>query len=52
MRAKLFSGLALLFLAACEDQGNPGNDNLFTGASLLIIIVVVLVLLFLFFRRR
>ena len=30
-----------LFLAACEDQGNEGNDNLLTGLSGLIIIVVL-----------
>jgi hypothetical protein len=42
-------GLALL--AACEDQGNPGDDSLLTGGSLVVLIVVAIVV-FLVIRRR
>jgi hypothetical protein len=44
--------LALLgLLAACEDQGNPGDDSLLTGGSLVVLIVVAIVI-FLVIRRR
>lgn len=33
--------LAGLLLAACEDQGNAGDDNLLTGATGLLIVLVV-----------
>lgn len=39
-------------LAACEDEGNPGNDNLFTGASLIVVLVIVGVIIFAVTRRR
>ncbi len=32
--------LALLLPAACEDQGNAGDDNLLTGGSLVVIILI------------
>ena len=53
MRAKLTVPLVALMtvLASCEDEGNPGNDNLLTGGSLVLIIVIVLVIVF-FVRRR
>lgn len=41
-----------LFLAACEDQGNPGDDNLLTGASLVIVVAVVAVVAWMAMRRR
>jgi len=53
MKAKLFAPLALLagLLAACEDEGNPGNDNLLTGGSLIVVIIIVIVVV-LMLRRR
>lgn len=33
--------LAAVFLTACEDQGNPGDDNLLTGGSLIVILLIV-----------
>ena len=39
-------------LAACEDEGNPGNDSLLTGGSLLVVIVVVTVIFLVVHRRR
>ena len=44
-------GVAVL-LAACEDQGNPGDDNLFTGASLVAILLIGAVVAFFVVRRR
>jgi hypothetical protein len=41
----------LALLAACEDQGNPGDDSLLTGGSLVVLIVVAIVV-FLVIRRR
>lgn len=38
-------------LVACEDQGNPGDDNLLTGGSLVVLIVIAIVI-FLIVRRR
>jgi hypothetical protein len=43
-------GLALV-AAACEDEGNPGNDNLLTGASLIVVVAIVVVVV-LAMRRR
>lgn len=37
-------------LAACEDEGNPGNDSLLTGGSLVIVVIIVIVI-FLVLRR-
>ena len=41
----------LTFLAACEDEGNEGNDNLLTGGSLVVLVIIVIVI-FLVVRRR
>ena len=38
--------------AACEDEGNPGNDNLLTGGSLVVIVIIIVVIVFLVRRRR
>lgn len=38
-------------LAACEDEGNAGNDSLLTGGSLILVIIVVIAI-FLVLRRR
>jgi hypothetical protein len=45
--------LALLapLMAACEDAGNAGNDNLLTGGSLVLVVIVVIVVI-LMVRRR
>ena len=37
-------------LTACEDAGNPGNDNLLTGGSLVLIVIIVVVVILM--RRR
>jgi hypothetical protein len=37
-------------LTACEDSGNPGNDNLLTGGSLVLIIIIIVVVILV--RRR
>ena len=39
-------------LAACEDEGNPGNDNLLTGGSVVVVVLIVVVIFFLVRRRR
>ena len=39
-------------LVGCEDEGNPGNDNLLTGGSLVLVVLVVLLIVFLVRRRR
>jgi len=44
-------GLSVI-LAACEDEGNPGNDNLLTGGSLVVIVIIIVVIVFLVRRRR
>jgi hypothetical protein len=44
-------GLAMV-LAACEDEGNPGNDNLLTGFSLVVVIAIVVVIVLMVRRRR
>jgi hypothetical protein len=41
-----------LLIAACEDEGNPGDDNLFTGASLVVVALIVVVVVFMARRRR
>jgi hypothetical protein len=41
--------IAALF-TACEDAGNPGNDNLLTGGSLVVIVVIVVIVILV--RRR
>jgi hypothetical protein len=42
MKARVFAPLALLalLLAACEDEGNAGNDNLLTGGSLVVVLAL------------
>jgi hypothetical protein len=42
----------LVLLAACEDQGNPGDDNLLTGGSLIVVLIIVAIAAYLFLRRR
>jgi hypothetical protein len=37
-------------LAACEDAGNSGNDNLLTGGSLVLIVIIVIIVILV--RRR
>jgi hypothetical protein len=46
-------GLSLL-VAACEDEGNPGDDALLSGVSLVVILLVVAVIgaVVLLARRR
>jgi hypothetical protein len=54
MRTRAIAALmtcALLF-AGCEDQGNPGDDNLLTGASLVVVVLIVLIVVWLVRRRR
>jgi hypothetical protein len=55
MRARVVAAsmsLAVL-LAACEDEGNPGNDNLLTGGSLVVVLIIVAVVVgFVLARRR
>jgi hypothetical protein len=48
--AVLLFGTSLL-MAACEDEGNPGDDNLLTGGSLVVLVIIVVVV-FLVMRRR
>ncbi len=53
IRARLSAclvGLSMI-LAACEDEGNPGNDNLLTGGSV-VVVVIIIVVIFLLVRRR
>ena len=53
VRAPLLALLGLAtVLTACEDQGNPGDDNLLTGASLVVVIIIVLVIVYFVRRRR
>jgi hypothetical protein len=42
----------MLLLAACEDEGNPGDDNLLTGGSLIVVLVIVAIVVILLMRRR
>jgi hypothetical protein len=50
---KLIGLLPLVTLmAACEDAGNAGDDNLLTGASLVVVVIVVIVVVLLIRRRR
>jgi ABC-type glycerol-3-phosphate transport system permease component len=37
-------------LTACEDAGDPGDDNLVTGASLVAIVIIIIVIVLV--RRR
>ena len=54
MKARLATsliGLSLL-LAACEDEGNPGDDSLLSGASLVIVLLIVAVIVGVAVSRR
>ena len=54
IRARLSTclvGLSLI-LAACEDEGNPGNDNLLTGGSVVVVVLIIVVIFFLVRRQR
>ncbi len=42
----------LMLLAACEDEGNPGDDNLLTGGSLIVVLIIVAIVVILLMRRR
>jgi hypothetical protein len=44
-------GLSLL-LAACEDEGNPGDDSLLSGASLIVVLIVVAIVVAVVMSRR
>ena len=54
IRARLSASLVglSLILAACEDEGNPGNDNLLTGGSVVVVVIIIVVIFFLVRRRR
>jgi hypothetical protein len=54
MRARIFSAVAALsmLLAACEDEGNPGDDSLLSGASLIIVLVIVGIIVAVMLSRR
>jgi hypothetical protein len=54
MKARIVALTALLapLLAACEDQGNPGDDNLLTGASLIVLLVIAVIVGIVLVRRR
>ena len=40
------------FLAACEDEGTPGDDSLLSGGSLLVVLVVVVLVVGAFMLAR
>lgn len=42
----------VLFVAACEDEGNAGDDNLLTGGSLIVVLIIVAVVAVVLLRRR
>ncbi|MGZ8631340.1 MAG: hypothetical protein ACXWZF_10295 [Actinomycetota bacterium] len=42
----------VLLLAACEGEGNAGDDNLLTGGSLIIVVIIVVIVAVLLLRRR
>jgi hypothetical protein len=54
LTAPMLLAFTALFLTACEDSGNPGDDNILTGATGLVILIVVIVLVgaWLFNRRH
>ena len=45
------AGLATV-LAACEDEGNPGDDALLSGGSLIIVAIVVAIVVGVVLMRR
>jgi hypothetical protein len=42
----------LVFLGACEDQGNKDNDNLLTGLSGLVIVLVAVAIVVHYARKK
>jgi hypothetical protein len=54
LKTRMLTALAALsmLLAACEDQGNPGNDNLLSGASLIVVLVIVAIVVAIVLSRR
>lgn len=54
MRTRFALALVSLsaLLAACEDSGNPGDDNLLTGASLVVVLVIAAIIAAVVFARR
>lgn len=55
-RARVRLGVTVLglatVLAACEDEGNPGDDSLLGGASLVVVVLIVVAIFFIVRRRR
>ncbi|HZB02547.1 MAG TPA: hypothetical protein VE800_10605, partial [Actinomycetota bacterium] len=51
MKRLLSAAPLAVLLAACEDAGNEGNDNLLTGGSLVLVVIVVVVVILLVRRR-
>lgn len=51
-RIALLTALLVPLLAACEDQGNPGDDSLLTGASLIVVLVIAVIVGVVLVRRR
>ena len=49
--AAILVPLSLLFVA-CEDEGNPGDDNLLTGGSLIVVIIIVAIVAWVLYSRR
>lgn len=54
MKARLIGILVplSLLLAACEDEGNPGDDNLLTGGSLIVVLIIVGIVAWMMYSRR
>jgi hypothetical protein len=49
---RLIAALPLGLLAACEDAGNSGDDNLLTGVSLVVLVVIIVVVVLVVRNRR
>ena len=54
VKARLTTALLSLSLlaAACEDEGNPGDDSLLSGGSLVIVLLIAVVIGAVLFARR
>jgi hypothetical protein len=56
VRARVWLGVTVMgltsVLAACEDEGNPGDDSLLGGASLVVVVLIVVAIFFMVRRRR
>jgi hypothetical protein len=50
MRRLLTLAPVAALLTACEDAGNPGDDSLLTGGSLVLIAIIVVAIILV--RRR